>query len=222
MKRLIPFAVILVLLALSGSSLAQENKKTNPYDPIKDDPKLPRVLLIGDSIATEYTLPTRKLLAGKANVHNVGENAGATLNGMKKLKVWLGEAKWDVIHFNWGLNDIRHGNGKNQVPIDEYQTNLRELLKTMKGTGARVIFATTTPVPAGNVKPLRLTADVIVYNKAAKKIMAENGVAINDLYAFALPQLDKIQQPVNVHFTEEGSAALADRVAAAIETALKK
>ena len=37
------------------------------------------------------------------------------------------------------------------------------------------------------------------------------GVAIDDLYAFALPRLKTIQQAVNVHFTRAGSEALAGR-----------
>jgi acyl-CoA thioesterase-1 len=50
--------------------------------------------------------------------------------------------------------------------------------------------------------------------------MDENQISINDLHAFALPRLAQIQRPANVHFTEEGSAALASRVAASIERAL--
>ncbi len=222
MKRLMIFAAIMTALGLIGSNLAQDKKKADPYEPVKDDPKLPRVLLIGDSISIGYTLPTRKLLAGKANIFRIGENGGPTDNGTKKIKQWLGESKWDVIHFNWGLHDIKLGTGKHQVSIDDYDKNLRELVKTMKGTGARLIFATTTPVPDGKLNPPRKSEDVLAYNKVAKKIMDENGVAVNDLYAFALPQLDKIQLKANVHFSDKGSEALAERVAKAIETALKK
>lgn len=52
--------------------------------------------------------------------------------------------------------------------------------------------------------------------------MDENGVAIDDLYTFALPQLAKIQLSANVHFTPEGYKALADQVVAAIVKALAK
>jgi acyl-CoA thioesterase-1 len=92
----------------------------------------------------------------------------------------------------------------------------------MKATNAKLIFATTTPVPEGKLNPPRKNADVIAYNKVAKKVMDENGVAINDLYAFALPQLDKIQLKENVHFTPKGYQALAVQVAAAIQKALAK
>ena len=69
--------------------------------------------------------------------------------------------------------------------------------------------------------PPRHNADVLAYNAAAKKIMDEQGIAIDDLYAFALPQLAKIQLPNNVHFSAEGSKILARQVAESIEKAMK-
>jgi acyl-CoA thioesterase-1 len=52
--------------------------------------------------------------------------------------------------------------------------------------------------------------------------MIKNGVAIDDLFAAALPRLADIQMPHNVHYTKEGYAELAKQVAASIEEALKK
>ena len=209
------------ILAIAPAG-AQDKKKPDPaFDPFKDDPKLPRVLLIGDSISIGYTMPTRKLLEGKANVHRIPTNGGPTTNGLKNIKKWLGDGKWDVIHFNWGLHDLKMDAGKHQVPAGEYEKNLGDLVKTLKATKAKLIWASTTPVPEGNVKPERRDADVVSYNQIAKKIMDDNGVTTNDLYAFALPRLKTIQLPVNVHFTASGSAALAERVARAIEEMLK-
>ena len=223
MKKLLVFTVFAAALALAASGTAQDKMKVDPaFAPVVDDPKLRRVLLIGDSISIGYTPATRKLLAGKANVHRIAENGGPTTNGIKNIKKWLGEGKLDVIHFNWGLHDLKLAADKHQVPIGDYEKNLRELVKTMKGSGAKLIWASTTPVPLGKLNPPRKNEDVIAYNAAVKKIMEANGVAINDLYAFALPQLEKIQLKENVHFSEKGSAALAERVAAAIEAALKK
>jgi acyl-CoA thioesterase-1 len=222
MRRLM--IVLVVGFVASGPSLSQE-KKPKP-DPalasVTDDPKLPRVLLIGDSISIGYTVPTRKLLEGKANVHRIPENGGPTTNGLAKLKKWLGDSRWDVIHFNWGLHDLKLDTGKHLVPAGEYEKNLRELVQTLKATKARLIWATTTPVPKGDVKPVRRDDDVVAYNVIAKKVMDEQGISINDLYAFARPRLSSLQQPVNVHFTAAGSAALAERVAQAIAAELKR
>lgn len=227
MRRLPLLAAFLALawMPALAQEKQQDKKQKKQADPalgtVKDDPKLPRVLLIGDSISIGYTLPTRKLLEGKANVHRIPENGGPTTNGLAKIKKWLGDSQWDVIHFNWGLHDIKMDDGKHQVPVGEYEKNLRELVKTLKATRAKLIWATTTPVPDGNVNPVRRDEDVVSYNAVAKKLMDDNHVAINDLYAFARPRLKMIQQSVNVHFTVEGSAALAERVARAIEAALK-
>jgi acyl-CoA thioesterase-1 len=90
--------------------------------PITDDPKLPRVLLIGDSISIGYTLEVRKLLAGKANVHRNPGNGGPTINGLARLDEWLGTSRWDVIHFNWGLHDLKVlTNGQHQVELAQYE-----------------------------------------------------------------------------------------------------
>jgi acyl-CoA thioesterase-1 len=206
------------------AGLAAAQPKPDPaLAPIKDEAGLPRVLLIGDSISIGYTLPTRELLKSKANVHRIPTNGGPTINGTANIDKWLGDGKWDVIHFNWGLHDVKKdAAGKHQVSIEDYEKNLRQLVERMKKTGAKLIWASTTPVPEGKLAPLRTPGDEVRFNAVAKKVMDENGVAINDLYAFAAPRLKEIQRPANVHFTNPGSEALAKQVAAAIEAALKK
>ena len=180
------------------------------------------VLLIGDSISIGYTLPVRERLAGKANVHRIPENGGPTTNGLARLDAWLGTQRWDVIHFNWGLHDLKiMDNGQQQVPLPDYERNLDQLVQRLKQTGARLVWASTTPVPEGKLKTPRRPEDVPQYNEAARKVMEKHGVPINDLHAFVLPQLSRIQITNNVHFTREGSAVLAQPVAEAILTALK-
>ena len=58
--------------------------------------------------------------------------------------------------------------------------------------------------------------DATEYNAAAMEVVNEPGITVNDLHAFALPRLKELQLPENVHFTQEGSEYLADRVASAI------
>ena len=111
-----------------------------------------------------------------------------------------------------------HGN--HQVVLDQYEKNLRELVGRLKGTGARLIWASTTPVPDAQVNPPRKNSDVIAYNAAAKRIVEENDIPLNDLYAFALPRLSDIQLPANVHYTDGGYQALAERVVASIQAVL--
>lgn len=222
----------LLLLGLMVAALAQPQPAQSPasvpaaikdpaFKPVGDEPKLPRVLLIGDSISIGYTVPVRELLKGKANVHRIPTNGGPTTNGLANLKQWLGDGQWDVIHFNWGLHDLKiMPDGHRQVPPEAYEKNLRELVRRMRATGATLIWASTTPVPEGKVNPPREPADVVAYNDIARKIMDEHQVVTDDLYSLALPQLTNIQRPVNVHFTEEGSKVLARQVAKSIESVL--
>jgi acyl-CoA thioesterase-1 len=178
------------------------------------------VLLIGDSISIGYTAAVREALAGKANVHRAPTNCGPTIRGLEQIDQWLGDGRWDVIHFNWGLHDLKKIEGEHQVPIGEYEENLGKLVERLEKTGATLVWCSTTPVPEGCTPP-RTNDDVLAYNAVAKKIMDERGIAIDGLYEFALPKLGEIQRPANVHFTPEGSKVLAGQVAAAIEKALK-
>lgn len=232
MNRIVSSCLALLLTAAfltpAEHGLAQQskakprNKQPNPvYAPITDVAGLPRVLLIGDSISIGYTLAVRELLAGKANVHRPPTNCGPTIRGVEQIDAWLGDGRWDVIHFNFGLHDLKiMDDGKHQVALEQYEKNLRQLVERMKKTKAKLIWCSTTPVPETSSPP-RHNADVLAYNAAAKKVMDEQGIASDDLYAFALPQLAKIQLPNNVHFSPEGSKVLARQVAEAIETALK-
>ena len=230
------FNLLLVCMLCLTTAVAQEpatkkaaEKKVSPsLAPITDVKGLPRVLLIGDSISMGYTLAVRELLNGKANVHRVPTNGGPTTRGLAEIERWIGDKPWDVIHFNWGLHDVKYmdtkggrvdpTSGKVQVPIDEYERNLRQLTQRLKKTGAKLIWCSTTPVPEGSDG--RIVGDEVKYNSVAAKVMAEEEVMTNDLYAFAKPQMDKIGLPANVHYSPEGYEVLAKQVASVIEKAL--
>lgn len=216
--------VFILLLAVSAGCHRTHRHKT------VEVMHAPKVLIIGDSISIGYFEPTKVLLEGQAEVYHNEGNAAHTANGLAKLDDWLGDTQWDVIHFNHGLHDLKYMNeqgalvdvskGVQQIPIEQYARNLEELTKRLKKTGATLIFATTTPVPEGSTG--RIRGDAKRYNEAALKVMKKHGVRIDDLYTFALPRLDSIQRPHNVHFTEEGSRLLAEQVVASIREALGK
>ncbi len=91
---------------LPGYYKEKDGNRETAWDYVKDDPSLPRILIIGDSISRGYTLPVRKALAGKVNVHRAPANCGPTATGLKKLDVWLGNGKWDLITWNFGIHDL--------------------------------------------------------------------------------------------------------------------
>ena len=213
---------LVVHVGIAGQQTAKPPQPPNPaFAAIQDDPVLPRVLLIGDSISIGYTLPTRRLLQGIANVHRIPTNGGPTINGLENLDGWLGSGKWHVIHFNWGLHDLRFmDDGKHQVAIEKYEQNLQELVARLKRTGATLIWASTTPVPDAEVTPPRKNSDTIAYNRAAMRVMEQHGIRVNDLYSVAFSRLGDIQLPANVHYSEAGYEVLAEQVAVSIRAAL--
>ncbi|WP_153555947.1 SGNH/GDSL hydrolase family protein [Roseimaritima sediminicola] len=216
----------------AGSQAPQQAaEKDQPMKPVDEQPDLPRVLLIGDSISIGYTVPVRELLAGEANVIRPLTNCGPTTRGLDQLDKWLGEKSWDVIHFNWGLHDLKYIGGqgdrlvpvdtegsRQQVPPEQYAKNLESLVKRLKQTGAELIWCATTPVPEGARG--RVVGDSKKYNQIAAEIMQRHEIATNDLYTAAIERLDKIQRPANVHFTPDGSRYLAEQVAGQIRQAL--
>jgi GDSL-like Lipase/Acylhydrolase family len=198
------------------------------------NPNLPSVLIIGDSISISYTLPVRQKLEGIANVIRPVANCESTLTILEKLDHWLGHTKWTVIHFNAGLHDLEHvqsegvapgkqimlpvEKGPRWVSIDSYRSNLEKIVERLKKTGAKLVFATTTPVPAGARS--RVPEDVARYNEAALAVMREHGIQIDDLYSAVVESAYRFQKPQDVHFYQEGSDILADHVAASIKAPL--
>ncbi|HUI21385.1 MAG TPA: SGNH/GDSL hydrolase family protein [Methylocella sp.] len=198
------------------------------------NPNLPSVLIIGDSVSISYTLPVRQRLEGVANVIRPVANCESTLTILEKLDHWIGQTKWAVIHFNAGLHDLEHvqsegvapgkqimvpvEKGPRWVSVDSYRSNLEKIVARLKKTGAKLVFATTTPVPEGAKS--RVPEDVARYNEAALAVMREQGVQIDDLNSAVVDSAYRFQKPQDVHFYQEGSDILADRVAASIKASL--
>jgi lysophospholipase L1-like esterase len=183
--------------------------RSNAWDFVEDDPGLPRVLLIGDSVSRAYTQTVRKELAGFANVHRAPANCGPTSTGLKRIDVWLGNGKWDVIHFNFGIHD-------RATPLADYTTRLEQLVERMQQTGAKLVWASTTPIPDVADK---YTADSIIdRNAAAAEVMQRHAVAIDDLFTAIMPRLAELQNPNDVHFTGPGNEFLGEQVASFLKS----
>lgn len=187
--------------------------RSNAWDFVQDDPRLPRVLLIGDSVSRGYTQSVRKTLAGRANVHRAPANCGPTSLGLQKLDVWLGAGKWDAIHFNFGIHD-------RNTPVAEYRQRLEQLVERLKKTGAKLIWASTTPIPDDPAKK-QTAASIVERNEAAAQIMQKHGVATDDLFTAVTPHLETLQNPNDVHFNAAGYEFLGQQVGQAIEARLK-
>ncbi len=200
---------------------------------------LPRVLIIGDSISIGYTDPARNNLKGIADVFRPPVNCQHTGYGLAQIKQWLGTSKWDVIHFNFGIWDthlldaqgrLLSGNpavDQNQPGAnirirhtpEQYQANLTKLVEILKGSGAKLIWASTTPIMYRTGERFEAIPKL---NRVAADLMQSQGIAIDDLYAFVLPQVKAWQAADQCHFNALGNEQLGRQVAACIRRAINR
>ena len=224
----------LILVAFSlGLTVNAEKKaaKLGPLTPIVEVEGLPNVLIIGDSISIGYTLPTRALLQGKVNLHRIPTNGGPTTKGLSDIDKWLGKRKWDLIHFNWGLHDLKfmgkdgtnlvpkEKGGVVQVPLPDYEKNLERLVARMKKGAKQLVWRNTTPIPAGS--KARYVGDSVKYNQAAAQIMKRYDVPTLDLFNPSKQNMKAWMREANVHYFPAGSQALAEIVAEDIKKRLE-
>ena len=186
---------------------------------------LPKVFIYGDSISIGYTEFVRESLAGSADIYRLHVNGGDSSSFIHKMETlrkamfhpFLSEGwefNWDVIHFNVGLHDLKYIhegklNKKEGIQVlspGTYASNLRKIIGYLQATypGAKLVFATTTPVPEG--EPGRVKGDAARYNEVALDVLKDHGeILVNDLYTFSVPVLEQhASGPGNVHFNSEG------------------
>jgi hypothetical protein len=195
-------------------------------------PQKSKILIIGDSISIGYTPFVKEALKEVAIVkHNPG-NAQHSGTGLEKIDDWIGNEKWDVIQFNWGLWDLCYRdpesnvqgnrdkiNGNITFSPEEYEKNLREIVKRLKQTNAKLIFVTTSYVPNGEAG--RIRRDEIKYNRLAKRVMKENNILVNDIHSISKKIHKKHKKgDGDVHYTEEGYKLLAVSIVKFIEKEL--
>ncbi|MBG89992.1 MAG: hypothetical protein CMO80_24265 [Verrucomicrobiales bacterium] len=206
--------------------------KRAEYAFVEANPALPNVLIIGDSISMRYTTGVQKALRGVANVCRAPDNCRSTRQTLEHIETYLGEVDWDLIHFNWGIHDLTHlgpdgrsapaPKGSHQVPLKTYRANVNKLVARLKTTGARLIWATTTPIASKSEKTgIRRDRDVVTYNAAALTVVESRRIAVNDLYSLAKPKAESLF-PDGVHPNSDGSRLLARAVASAIRAQLSE
>lgn len=226
-----PTTMVLSLIALAVMA-AWATAAEPAATPTGNEPGLPNVLIIGDSVSFGFTGPVKDILKGKANIiYPANVQASGT------VPVWCqwvvqhpppNGGKWDVIHFNWGLWDVSHDwrldnnnklSGKAGTTPVEYEKNLRVAVAILKTTGAKLIFATTTPLGPAKVNKYDSVPE---RNEIAKKIMQENGIPIDDLYSRLYPNEASLLLDDGIHQNQKGNEILAKSVAESIELQLPK
>jgi hypothetical protein len=175
-------------------------------------------MLLGDSIRMSYQGMVQNLLKDEAVVWGPEENCQYSLYTAMRLDAYLNEfGSPDVVHWNNGLHDLgcRLQRGPMQFSIGDYLINLSTILTRLTTAGAKVIWASTTPV--NDVTPPVIpnwcwaNTDVVKYNLCAGNLMRAHSVTVNDLYSVIAGHPEYYSDD-NIHLAESGKMACAQQV----------
>jgi hypothetical protein len=172
---------------------------------------LPRVLLIGDSICNQYQKEVCKELAGSAYVTFLATSKClCDVSYLRTLAFFLDEYDYAVVHFNNGLHSLSSNR-------EDWETRLRASIRLIqeKGKGAKIIWASSTPL-----KDTALTEKARELNAIAARVMKEEAIPTDDLFALMDP-LDRDRYWSDTyHYKGEGMKMLAAAVTASVSQAL--
>lgn len=170
---------------------------------------LPKMLVIGDSISFQYRPCLNDSISGIVDLHWLG----------------LGDGKWDIITFNYGLHDLKFDTYT--LPIDpdkykqycspqEYKLNLRCIIERLRKTGARLVWVTMTP-GKGDTEGTRIPGDHEVFNQFSAEVLKDYPeILVIDLYRSNMANL---YQQDAVHFA--GNQGGKERAASIITRTVK-
>jgi lysophospholipase L1-like esterase len=201
--------------AQEPTSIPEQIEWTWEVRPSHPDPKLPNVLLVGDSITRNYFPGVTEGLTGSANVYLF---AASTSVGDPRLSHQLQEflklegVPFSVIHFNNGMHGWAYTEAQYKAAFPEYLQTLHSLAPT-----AKLIWATITPVRPdasnGATNPR-----VEARNGIANALVSAQNIPIDDQHELMTHHQDLYQD--SVHFNKSGSAIQAEQVVKFIRDAL--
>ena len=195
---------------------------------LKSSERMPRVLLLGDSIRMSYQPHVARLLEGKAEVVGPADNCQYCLYTLSSLGRWIEYlGKPDIVHWNNGLHDSGHNPGRCpiQIPVDMYRANLEFILDQLIEFTPKVIWASMTPThpdrPFCDTGWSWRNEEIDKYNAVARELMESRGVPINDLHALIWANPSELTSEDQLHLSETGQQVCAQAVADSISALLE-
>lgn len=185
-------------------------------------PDLPHVLVLGDSIANQYSTFLRQKLQRQANVRIGGTCFACECDWAAIVRRAVADGEREIgkpfalIQFNWGLHALKWVRGDDFsmtpqegftrcCPPERYAAELETLVVELKKTGRPLLWATTTPANNGSQPD-----DALAYNAIALEIMRKHDVPVNDLNGFVTRESMPMQ---GCHFPRNAAEALGTKVA---------
>ena len=193
MNAILRATVLLLLIVAAANNAVSEDR-------------LPRVLILGDSVYQQPARDAAKELKGRVDVVYAPIQPGEvrhTQNAIDNLDTLLGKGDWDLIHFNFGLGDLVHrapnmkafrvmareAGGVRTTSPQQYERNLHTLVERLKATDARLVWASTTPIRHSSSNVFEMGSE-IKYNAIAARVMVDHKVPTNDMYSFVRNLID--------------------------------
>ena len=226
--REVLLAIIFVPVAMMTvqSAPAKENPRleriewTDIWVAGADQSDLPKVLMVGDSIARGYFNDVEKHLSGEAHCARFATSMFmSNPDYLATLKIILGRHRFSVIHVNNGLH------GWEGYSEEQYRQALPKLMETLRkyGQGAVIVWATATP-RRDQQNQTQLSSDngrVLERNRIAVEYMKQHGIAVDDLYSLVADHPEYYSLPLDTtHFNYRGRALEGEQVSKYILQAL--
>lgn len=198
-------------------SISEEIEWTWEVRPPHPDPKLPNVLLLGDSISRNYFPEVRKDLAGIANVYLMASSISV---GDPRLAHEIKEfaetenVSFRVVHFNNGM----HGWAYTE---EQYKAGFPAFLRAVRSIaekGGVLIWASTTPVRSDATNGAT-NLRVEQRNRIALGFV-QPGIQVDDQFSLMMQHQNLHED--SVHFNPAGAAIQGDQAAAMIRHALNR
>ena len=151
-------------------------------------------MIIGGSFYNDLSKKVAASLKDKAKVVHGANSSWCSNTALKNYNKLLGGKKWDLIFFNFGFNDIMYKDptirevramhkevgGVQVTSLRQYEKNLKELVLRFKKDGAKVIWASISPIVGDN--GILCAGDELKYNQVAAKVMKAYKIPIVDMH----------------------------------------
>ena len=138
------------------------------------------------------------------------------------LRKVLVQGPYDVVHFNIGL----HGWTPGRIPEGQYEPLLKAYVDIIRKSSPKVkpIWASTTQITVkgqpGELDPIH-NKTIVERNAIAARVMAEEGIPVNDLYGLMSDKL-KLGRGDKFHWNGEAYSLMAKQIVSKIQAATPK
>ena len=119
---------------------------------------------------------------------------------------------WDIVHFNIGIHMFAGAKPGDEKP---YAEKLRQVVQTIRDSGAVCLFANSTGTVADDTMPRfpKYLTNCKAFNAAAEEVMKEMGVPVTDIYGMIQPRIKELISGDLIHTNAEADQMMAELIA---------